>query len=47
LPELEERGEVIFRAAYGETADDVQGLLEKIYPDGSEHTKLLEYAIRF
>ena len=47
LPELEKRGEVYFRASYGETADDVQGLLERIYPDGSEYTMLLEYAIQF
>ena len=47
MPELERRGEVFFRALYGETADDVQGLLERIYPDEGEHTILLEYAIRF
>ncbi|KAI0003381.1 hypothetical protein BJV74DRAFT_764740 [Russula compacta] len=33
LPELESRGEVFFRALYGETTNDVQGLLNKIYPD--------------
>jgi hypothetical protein len=38
LPELESRGEVFFQAIYGETTDDVQGLLERIYPDASEHT---------
>jgi hypothetical protein len=38
LPELESRGEVFFKSIYGETAD---GLLERIYPDASEHTTLL------
>jgi hypothetical protein len=47
LPELENRGEVFFRALYGETADGVQSLLDKIYPDMGKHTILLEYAIRF
>jgi hypothetical protein len=47
LPELEKRGEVFFRAIYGETADDVQGLLERIHPDGGEYTMLLEYDIQF
>jgi hypothetical protein len=31
LPELESGDEVFFQATYGETADIVQGLLEKIY----------------
>jgi hypothetical protein len=47
LPELEKRGQVFFKANYGETADDVQSLLDRIYPDMGEHTMLLEYAIRF
>jgi hypothetical protein len=47
LPELEKRGQVYFQANYGETADDVQELLDRIYPDMGEHTMLLEYAIRF
>jgi len=47
LPELEKRGQVFFQANYGETADDVQDLLDRIYPDMGEHTILLEYAIRF
>ncbi len=47
LPELEKRGKVFFQALYGETADDVQGLLDKIYPDMGENTMLLEYAIQF
>ena len=47
LPELEKRGQVFFQANYGETADDVQGLLDRIYPDMGGRTMLLEYAIRF
>jgi hypothetical protein len=47
LPELEQRGQVFFQANYGETADGVQGLLDRIYPDMGEHTMLLEYAIQF
>ena len=47
LPELEKRGEVFFRALYGGTADGVQSLLDKIYPDMGEHTTLLESAIQF
>ncbi len=47
MPELENRGEVFFQDVFGETADDVQGLLERIHPDASEHTMLLEYAIQF
>jgi len=41
LPELEKRGQVFFQANYGETADDVQDLLDRIYPDMGEHTMLL------
>jgi hypothetical protein len=38
LPELDAHGQKFFRALYGETADDVQGLLDKIYPDmGNAH----------
>ena len=47
LPELEKRGQVFFQANYGEIADEVQGLLDRIYPDMGEHAMLLEYAIRF
>jgi hypothetical protein len=47
LAEFEKRGEVYFRALFGETADDVQGMLDRIHPDGGKHTILLEYAIRF
>jgi hypothetical protein len=46
LSDLDKRGEVFFRALYGETADNVQDLLDKIYPDMGEHI-ILEYAIRF
>lgn len=42
LPELERRGEVSYRANYGEIAEDVQGLLDKIYPDMGKHTVLLD-----
>lgn len=38
LPEVEQRGEVFFRALYGETADNVQSLLDKIYPDMGKHS---------
>lgn len=44
LPELESRGEVFFRALYGETTNDVQGLLDKIYPDMGTHTILFQSA---
>jgi hypothetical protein len=48
LPELESGDEVFFQATYGETADIVQGLLEKKKnPDASENTVLFEYGIRF
>jgi hypothetical protein len=46
LSDLDKRGKVFFRALYGETADNVQDLLDKIYPDMGKHT-ILEYAIRF
>ena len=44
LTELERRGEIFFRALYGETADGVQALLDKIYPDMGTYTMPLEYA---
>lgn len=47
MPELEKRGQVFFRANYGEIADEVQTLLDRIYPDMGEHTILLECVIRF
>ncbi|KAN0115891.1 AhpD-like protein [Russula decolorans] len=43
FPELERRGEVFFRAIYGETADDVQGLLERIHPDGRWFCNAIAY----
>jgi hypothetical protein len=47
LAELEKRGEVYFRVLFGENADHVQGLLDRIHPDASKHTIPLDYAIRF
>ena len=44
LTELDRRGEIFFRALYGDTADNVQGLLDKIYPDMGTYTMPLEYA---
>lgn len=41
MPELEKRGQVFFQANYGETADYVQDLLDRIYPDMGEHAMLL------
>jgi hypothetical protein len=46
LPELERRGEVFFQEFYGETANDVQALLDKIYPDMGTHTVLSKCADR-
>ncbi|KAF8479113.1 hypothetical protein DFH94DRAFT_747689 [Russula ochroleuca] len=43
LPELENRGEVFFRALYGETADGVQSLLDKIYPDMGWFSNTIAY----
>jgi hypothetical protein len=40
LPELERRGEVFFQEFYGETATNVQALLDKIYPDMGTHAML-------
>jgi len=43
LPDLEQRGEVFFRALYGETADNVQNLLDKIYPDMGWFSNTIAY----
>ncbi|KAN0115890.1 AhpD-like protein [Russula decolorans] len=43
LPELEKRGQVFFQANYGETADDVQGLLDRIYPDMGWFSNTIAY----
>jgi hypothetical protein len=43
LPELERRGEGFFRDFYGETADGVQDLLDKIYPDMGTHIMPFKY----
>jgi hypothetical protein len=45
LPELESRGQEFFQAFYGETADDVQGLLDRIYPDMGTHAMIFEHVI--
>lgn len=44
MAELDRRGETFFRALYGETADGVQGLLDKIYPDMGTYAIPLEHA---
>ncbi|KAI0293418.1 hypothetical protein BC826DRAFT_1015408 [Russula brevipes] len=43
LPELERRGEGFFRDFYGETADGVQDLLDKIYPDMGWFSSTIAY----
>ncbi|KAI9446770.1 hypothetical protein H4582DRAFT_1908207 [Lactarius indigo] len=43
LPVLETRGQEFFRALYGETADNVQGLLDKIYPDMGWFSNTIAY----
>jgi len=43
LPELETRGKIFFQALYGETADGVQGLLDKIYPDMGWFSNTIAY----
>ncbi|KAI0261073.1 hypothetical protein BC834DRAFT_494700 [Gloeopeniophorella convolvens] len=43
LPDLEKRGQVFFRSLYGETADSVQGLLDKIYPDMGWFSNTIAY----
>jgi len=43
LPELDAHGQKFFRALYGETADDVQGLLDKIYPDMGWFSNTIAY----
>ncbi|KAI9511356.1 hypothetical protein F5148DRAFT_1171894 [Russula earlei] len=45
LPEVERRGEVFFREYYGETADYVQGLLDKIYPDMGWFSNTIAYGV--
>ena len=40
------RGKIFFQALYGETADGVQGLLDKIYPDMGTRIILPEFARR-
>ena len=47
VAELEKRGEGYFRTLFGGTADDVQGILDNMYPDAGKHTMLLECPIRF
>ncbi len=47
LSELERQGDGFFRALYGETADNVQGLLNKGYPDVGTHTMLFETQTEF
>lgn len=46
VTELEKRGEGYLRALFGETADDVHGIPNSMYPDAGKHTMLLEYPIR-
>jgi len=43
LPEVEKRGEIFFRQYYGETADGVQRLLDKIYPDMGWFSNTIAY----
>ncbi|KAI0303521.1 hypothetical protein B0F90DRAFT_1711638 [Multifurca ochricompacta] len=43
LPELEKRGQKFFRDLYGETADDVQKLLDRIYPDMGWFSNTIAY----
>lgn len=43
LPELETHGQTFFQALYGETADNVQGLLDKIYPDMGWFSNTIAY----
>ena len=47
VAELEERGEGYFGALFGETADDVQGILDSMYLDAGKHIMLLERPILF
>jgi hypothetical protein len=46
LPEVERRGQDFFRIFYGETAENVQSLLDKIYPDMGTQTMLFDLVIR-
>ncbi|KAI0047038.1 hypothetical protein FA95DRAFT_1559468 [Auriscalpium vulgare] len=41
--ELEKKGEEFFKVLYGDTADNVQGLLDKIYPDMGWFSNTLAY----
>jgi len=43
LPELERRGQEFFQAFYGETADNVQSLLDRIYPDMGWFSNTIAY----
>jgi len=45
VAELENRGEGYFRALYGESVDDLQGLPDSMYPDTSKHSTLLERTV--
>ena len=46
VAELEERGEEYFGALLGETVDDVQGILDSMYPDATRASMLFECSIR-
>jgi len=43
LTELDRRGETFFREFYGDTADGVQNLLDKIYPDMGWFSNTIAY----
>ncbi|KAH9977327.1 hypothetical protein BGW80DRAFT_1166578 [Lactifluus volemus] len=43
LPEVERRGQDFFRIFYGETAENVQSLLDKIYPDMGWFSNTIAY----
>ncbi|KAI0059138.1 hypothetical protein BV25DRAFT_1871742 [Artomyces pyxidatus] len=43
IEELEAKGRTFFRSLYGETADNVQGLLDKIYPDMGWFSNTIAY----
>ncbi|KAF8497205.1 hypothetical protein F5888DRAFT_1701211 [Russula emetica] len=45
LPELEKRGQVFFQANYGETADGVQDLLDRVYPDMGWFSNTIAYGL--
>jgi hypothetical protein len=46
VAELEERDEGYFGALLGETVDDVQGILDSMYPDATRASMLFECSIR-